>query len=283
MFLAGEFSKISRVSKRLLHYYDDIGLFKPAHIDQMTGYRYYSSKQLPALNRILALRDLGLTLEQITKMLQAEISNEEIQGMLLMKKAEMEQAVLDDLQRLRQIEARLEQNTVDDDVPDVVIKSIPAQPYLSVRTIFSTPEELMEFVDRLLHVVPASIPPSALGSFAGVFHAEDFRVTNNDVELGYLLKRTIQESVALSDDHVLCVGELPAVETMATSEQVAGPDLEFLALGQIAQWIEANGYRIAGPYREIGFDVSNVSDLNEAVIEIQMPVENAGPISFTFW
>ena len=65
MFLTGEFSKISRVSKRLLHHYDEIGLLKPAHIDPSTGYRYYSANQLSRLNRILALKDLGLSLEQM--------------------------------------------------------------------------------------------------------------------------------------------------------------------------------------------------------------------------
>jgi DNA-binding transcriptional MerR regulator len=58
MFRTGEFSNIARVSKRLLQYYDEIGLFKPARIDPQTGYRYYSAKQLPRLNRILALKDL---------------------------------------------------------------------------------------------------------------------------------------------------------------------------------------------------------------------------------
>jgi DNA-binding transcriptional MerR regulator len=62
MFLTWEFSQISRVSKRLLQYYDEIGLLKPARVDPHTGYRYYSAKQLPHLNRILALKDLGLTL-----------------------------------------------------------------------------------------------------------------------------------------------------------------------------------------------------------------------------
>ena len=79
MFLSGEFSKISRVSKRLLHYYDDIGLLKPAHIDEENGYRYYSAKQLSDLNRILALKDLGLTLDQIKKMLDKALSDDEIQ------------------------------------------------------------------------------------------------------------------------------------------------------------------------------------------------------------
>lgn len=273
MFLVGEFSKVSRVSKRLLHHYDDIGLLKPAHVDPQTGYRYYSARQLPQLNRILALKDLGLSLDQVTKLLQDEISDAEIQGMLLLKKAEMEQTVLEDMQLLHRIEARLHQNQMTDDAPDVVVKSIPAQPFLSVRTVFATPEKTLQLVDQILHAIPASVGPGVLGAFTGVVYTEGFTLTNNDIDLGYLLKKPVEEPIPLTEEYMLRMQDLPAVETMATAVQVGSPDPVLAALGKIAQWIEANGYRIMGPYRELAFDVSSLTDLEQAVFEIQMPVE----------
>src|SRR5574341_1636017 len=93
MFRIGEFSKIAQVSGRLLRCYDQVGLFKPGQIDPVTGYRYYSARQLPELNRILALKELGLTLDQISRLLAGRISTDEIRGMLVMKKAEMEQTL----------------------------------------------------------------------------------------------------------------------------------------------------------------------------------------------
>lgn len=273
MFLTGEFSKISRVSKRLLHHYDDIGLLKPAHTDQETGYRYYSAKQLPHLNRILALKDLGLSLDQIRKMLKEEISDDEINGMLLMKKAEIEETVLEDLERLRRIEARLQQNRMTNEELDVVIKSIPAQPFLSIRKKFSNSEDVMQFVEQIMKVVPPKVSPGVLGSFAGVVHTEGFKLTDNDIDLGFLLKKVVKEPIELSEEHVLRTNELPAVETIASSVQVGVADPVLVSLGNIAKWTEDNGYRITGPYREIVFDASNSSDLEEAVIEIQMPVE----------
>ena len=60
MFRIGEFSQIARVSGRLLRYYDSIGLLRPVRTDPQTGYRYYSAAQLGELNRILALKELGL-------------------------------------------------------------------------------------------------------------------------------------------------------------------------------------------------------------------------------
>ena len=91
MFRIGEFSKISQTPITQLRYYDEIGLFQPEQIDEFTGYRYYSASQLPNLNRILAMKSLGLTLEQIQKLVVDQVSADEIRGMLALKKAQVEQ------------------------------------------------------------------------------------------------------------------------------------------------------------------------------------------------
>jgi len=273
MFLTGEFSQISRVSRRLLHYYDEIGLLKPAHIDPHTGYRYYSARQLPRLNRILALRDLGLTLDSIAGMMQADVSDEEIRGMLLLKKAEVEQTLLEEMQRLRRIEARLQQNQRSDDALDVVVKSIPAQLFLSIRALIPSPEKMLQLVEQVQRTLPSRVDPRVLGPFAGVVYTDGFALRNNDVEVGYLLKKPVDDPIALSEKYVLRMRELPAVQTMATAVQTGGPDLVFAALGRIAHWIEANGYRIAGPYREIGFELSGSALFDELTVEVQMPLE----------
>ena len=94
MFQIGEFSKLSRVSKRLLHHYEELGLFKPARVDPFTGYRYYSARQIPELNRILALKDLGFSLKQIEQVIKDDISNKEIRGMLRLKQVEVETGLI---------------------------------------------------------------------------------------------------------------------------------------------------------------------------------------------
>jgi DNA-binding transcriptional MerR regulator len=274
MFRTGEFSHLARVSKRLLQFYDEIGLLKPTHIDRETGYRYYSAKQLPRLNRILALKELGFSLDQIREMLQAEISDEAIEGMLLLKKAEVEQTVHEELQRLHSIEARLQQNRLGDDAPDVVVKSIPAQRFFSVRAILPSPEELLGLLHLLQQVLPSRIDQRTLGPLAGVVYTDGFTLNNNDVELGYLLKKPVPDPLMLAGAYELRMRELPAVQTMATAVQTGSPDLVFTALGRIGHWIEVNGYRIAGPYREIGLDLPTSGRFDEMVIEVQMPIEH---------
>ena len=112
-----------------------------------------------------------------------------------------------------------------------------------------------------------------LGPFAGIVYTDGFTLKNNDVEFGYLLKKPIEGPIVLSEDYVLHMRELPAVQIMATAVQTGGPELVFVSLGRIGQWIEANGYRIAGPYREIGLELPSSGTYDEMIVEVQMPIE----------
>ena len=69
MLKIGEFSKLSRISIRMLRHYDEIGLLHPVRIDAYTGYRYYGEDQLPLAGRIAALRDMGFGLSAISEVL----------------------------------------------------------------------------------------------------------------------------------------------------------------------------------------------------------------------
>jgi DNA-binding transcriptional MerR regulator len=106
MFKIGDFSKLSRVSVKTLRYYDEVGLLKPIQIDRFTGYRFYSVDQLPRLNRILALKDLGFSLEQIGRLLDEELPPSELRGMLRLKQGELQQQVDEQQSRLARVEAR---------------------------------------------------------------------------------------------------------------------------------------------------------------------------------
>jgi DNA-binding transcriptional MerR regulator len=89
MFSIGEFAWLGAVSIRTLRHYDEIGLLPPAEVDPVTGYRSYSARQLRQLNRIVALKDLGLTLGQIGQLLGG-ITVDELRGMLLLRQAQLE-------------------------------------------------------------------------------------------------------------------------------------------------------------------------------------------------
>jgi DNA-binding transcriptional MerR regulator len=191
MFRIGEFSKIAQVPGNLLRYYDQIGLLKPAHIDQWIGYRYYSARQLPRLHRILALKELGLTLEQIARLVDEEISTAEIRGMLALKKAQVEQAVHQELARLRHIEARLQQIDVPNQTAfDIVLKAVPAQCYLCLREVLPNADAALSIMRELIQVLPSQIGTEGLGYFTTVVYSETLETDRLDIALGAVLTST---------------------------------------------------------------------------------------------
>lgn len=143
MFTVGEFSRIARVSKRLLRYYDQIGLFEPAHSDTRTGRRSYRADQLPALNRILALKDLGLSLAEVRRLLDERIGVAALHDLLQQRKTEIERLIESEAQRLRRIEARLEaiRESESGRPLHVVVKPLAEQAVLGVRVTVASFDE----------------------------------------------------------------------------------------------------------------------------------------------
>src|SRR6516225_9827189 len=244
MFSIGEFSRIARVTPRQLRHYEELDLFKPERIDPETGYRYYSALQLPRLNRILALKELGLSLIQILRLLDEHISAEEIRGMLTMRKAQIEQTLRDELERVRSIEARLwqieEKGFLAD---DVILKAIPERKFLSIRQVVPSREEGFVLVNELHHFLPRFAGRSAIGHFALLFSSDSFENENVDVEMGFLLDGEFHETVLLSNGREMTVRTLPAIETMATMVYV-GIANHVRCYGTLGIWIEHNNYQL---------------------------------------
>ena len=133
MFSIGEFARLGTVSVRTLRHYDEIGLLPPAKIDPATGYRGYSAEQLRLLNRIVALKELGLSLAQARQLMDG-ITLEELQGMLMLRRAQLEQELEEHRNQLRGVEARLRYIAREGVMPadDIVVKKIPVLPAFRV-------------------------------------------------------------------------------------------------------------------------------------------------------
>ena len=82
MLKIGEFSVLSQISIHMLRQYDEIGLLIPEHVDDFTGYRYYSECQLPIANKIQALKSMGLGLALIKEILAKYTSNDQLKDYL---------------------------------------------------------------------------------------------------------------------------------------------------------------------------------------------------------
>jgi DNA-binding transcriptional MerR regulator len=276
MFRIGEFSHIAQVSGRLLRYYEEIGLLSPEYSDPQTGYRYYSAEQLPRLNRILVLKELGLGLDQIAQILSRNTSSEEIRGMLVLRKAQITQAMQDDMAQLRLVEARLDQIDAFGQSPllDVVEKAISPQRYLALREVFPEVAAVRQLVIQIAALVPPRMPVGSLGQIAFVVHSRMFDPDALDFEVGYLLTGKSPTEIRLSEERVLTARNLPAVETMATLAHTGSINDIHHSYGLLGTWVERQQWQIAGPGRQIMLQLPQSSQ-DDAVIELQLPVSKA--------
>lgn len=282
MFSIGEFSKIARISTRQLRHYDEVGLFKPMHINPETGYRYYSAHQLKQLNRILALKDLGLALDQIKRLIDDNLTAEELHGMLKLKQAQIEQNLRQEIERAKSIEERIWQieseGVLSDD--DVLLKSIPEQKFLSTRQTFATIRDGFNLIYEIHRLLPSKTDNMPMGLFGVQFHTEDFATENLDVEMGFLLEHEIADRLPLSNDRELTMKTIPTVEAMATVARVGIYNDSVGHYGALGTWIEDHHYQIDGPGWEVFLEPFEEGQENNVAIEIRIPVKPVEPSLF---
>ena len=151
MLKIGDFSKLSRISIRMLRHYDEIGLLKPEKVDVFTGYRYYDESQLLDGERIQVLKNMGFGLSVIREIMENYADPEELKHFLEIKRheiAEQEQILR---QRKHLIDSTMEWLRKDGNIMgyDVSLKILPKRYVASVRQVIPSYEE----EGRLWHIM----------------------------------------------------------------------------------------------------------------------------------
>ena len=272
MFKIGDFSRLSLVSVKALRYYDELGLLKPARVDEFTGYRYYSASQLTRLNRILAMKDMDLSLEQIALLLDKELTPDQIRGMLRLKQVELRQQLVEGQARLARIEAWLQAFEQEVTMPayDVVLKKVAPLQVAQLRGVAPSMEQIGPTLDRLFDQVMGYISQhGATPVGPGITLYYDTEYCERDISVGACMSF----EGSLNDGEQVKVGELPAVETMASVIHHGSFSTMGQAYNAISKWIETNGYHISGPTRELNIEYERGGDQSKFVTEIQFPVE----------
>ncbi|MFJ8921996.1 MerR family transcriptional regulator [Streptomyces sp. NPDC102415] len=270
MFTIGDFARHGRVSVRMLRHYDATGLLRPAHVDPATGYRYYAAAQLARLNRVIALKELGLTLQQVQQILDEKVTTEELRAMLRLRRAELEGAMTAAAARLVQVEARLRSIESEGHMPtnDVVIRSIPA---IRVAELTATaagfePEAISPVIGPLYdelfrRLEAAGVKPTG----PGVASYEDAPEGGGRITV----HAAVQVAAPLQDG-AFRVLDLPPVDRAATIVHRGSMDTVLPTAQALAFWIDENGYRSAGYPREISLECPDNQD--DWVTELQAPV-----------
>lgn len=280
----GDFSRLAQVSVPTLRHYDELGLLKPAEVDRFTDYRYYALEQLPRLNRILALKDLGLSLEQIKTLLQQEMPADRLRHMLADKRADIEKQLREEQARLARVEARLRQIEHEGEPQpqfDVVMKATEAQHVAVCRSIVPHLLQMPQLRAMALNNVYDFLAQHNVNSLGPeLFQYFNEGWTEDDIDMGAGVAldakqgRSLQSTGSRADSavHVL---QLPAALCVASITHHGKVwDLPIVISG-IHAWIGNNGYHSVGPIRELHLNwrECQIEEDNELVFEIQLPVE----------
>ncbi len=270
MFNIGDFARHGRVSVRMLRHYDAIGLLRPASVDQATGYRSYEARQLLRLNRIVALKDLGFTLQQVQSILDDKVSVEELRGMLRLRQADLQSQIATDTARLAQVETRLQIIEREGAMPtqDVQIKRIPAVRVAELTGTAASfePESIGPVIQPLYEELCRRLDRTGLTPTGpAIAYYQD----SSDGD-GVLVHAAMPVDADPGDDHDFSIVDLPEIERAATILHRGSMDNVMPTIQTLARWIDANGHRSAGYNRELYIESGQERDA--WVTELQEPI-----------
>ena len=259
--LIGDFARLGQVSVRMLRHYDAIGLLAPEGVDRWSGYRAYSPEQLTVLNRIVALKDLGLSLDQVGRIVADRVDAEQLRGMLRLRRSELESEQRAVTTRLAAVESRLRMIEKENDMPDHVVKPVPAV-RLAALTDTLDPTELEQRIGPMFDRVAARLGEvDASLATAIATYAEN--EAGMDVVVGYGYDGpalTGLETVDLVAATAVCGVHLGPMSTIHESWQA------------LHRWLVENHYDYAGPCRE-RYVRAESEDQQDWVTELAQPVQ----------
>lgn len=270
MYRIGEFSKICRVPVSALRYYSDRGLLPPSSVDSDSGYRYYEMAQLPRLNRILALKDLGLSLDEIGSILNDQLSAAELRGMLRLKQAEMSRAVADQQAQLARVESRLRLIESEENMPEfeIVLKDLDSMHVASLREVLGNPAQVGSLIaDGYGALMPAGIMPA--GPCFTIYHDPEFNPEALDVEIAFPVGETVSEAPDTPGGRQFAIRDICGSRAAVLVHQ--GPyDTISQAYAAMGEWLEANGLQLSGPPHEAYLTAPD--DPSGPITELRFPV-----------
>ena len=268
MLKIGDFSKLSRISVRMLRHYDEIGLLEPAEIDRFTDYRYYTAAQLPTANRISALKALGFRLAEICEILPIYDDRERLMGYLGARREELLDLAEDTEQRLRLLDtAQMRLRKEENMNYDVTIKTLPERYAATVHMVIPSYQDegiVWHYLCKETDHMP--LIPDDPCYCTVEFLDNEFKQHDVEIMAAKSVRGTYPDT-----EHVK-FRTLPAVTYAGCTFKGSYAQIDDV-VAAVSAWVEANGYDYAGPM----FDIYHVSphetqNPDEYVTEVCFPV-----------
>lgn len=268
MFKIGEFSKLTQVSIRMLRYYDQVGLLKPAEIDPWTSYRFYTIHQIPVLEKIIYLRDSGFHVAEISAAL-AEKDDLSLVGRLNAKKEEIEANIRLEQEKLKKLE--IAKNGILTGQTQlhyhISMKSIPRYQVLSLRKNIPAYDCEGELWEALAEFVKKNHIQT--GSTFSICHDAEYKETDVDVEVCAMVQKPGENIDGFTYRETEPISVVAATMVPGEFSNIAG------AYKAFARWLQLNSdYKMANETRQIVHRGPwNEKNPQNYLIELQIPLK----------
>ncbi len=267
MYRIGLFSKINKVTIKTLRYYDEAGLLKPAHVDNENGYRYYTSEQLPDLHRIIALRQMGFSIDEIS----AILSGRDVAGVFEERRRELESAIDESRQQLSRIEHYLERIKEDFSMSyQAILKELPEVIVYSRRMVIPNYDAYFELIPQIGEEMKLSNPETKclVPEYCFImYHDGEYREKDIDVEYCEAVTAYGKDTDTIKFKKIDWVPSAACVYHKGPYSTLGN------AYAFLFKWISDNGYVASDIPRESYIDgIWNKEDENDWLTELQVPV-----------
>ena len=268
MLKIGEFSRLSQIPVSTLRYYDEIGLLKPVEVDGFTGYRYYSAEQLPKLNRITVLKELGLSLTEIVELTSNGASSSELRDALTRKRTESMRALETEKGRLQRLEAWLENLATEKAMEEyeVSIKRTTPQQAVCLRRVMPSYHSEGDLWGEMCGYLGTLKGVQYAGPAMNICHDSEYREKDVDIEVALPVTAPVPESGDIR------MRTVPGYEQVASVLHKGPFDTIIKAYQFMLGWIERNNYQMAGPDRVLYLNDPNEVAPEEILQELQIPI-----------
>ncbi len=268
MLKIGDFSKLSRVSIRMLRYYDEMGLLTPSATDRFTGYRYYSEDQLVAVGRITALKNMGFSLSAVRDILSEYDEKEKLEKYLSQKKAELLALSQSTEEKLMLLDTAMKRLRKDEKMNyNVTLKTLPERYAACVRmTVAKYSDEGLAWQTLMRETSHMHLTADDPCYHTVTFHDGEYKESGADIEVQMTVRGHYEDT-----EHVRFRTLAPV--TFAGTTFKGGYDLIGEANAAVAEWVNSNGYEFSGPMFNI-YHVSpkDTDDPDKFVTEVCCPV-----------
>lgn len=267
MFKIGEFSKLVRVSARMLRHYEKCGLLHPAKVDVYSGYRLYSSEQIPLLNRIVVFRDMGFSIEEIGQLLDNYDNTSYLQKMMVLKMKQTKETIAKEQHKYRLLSdyiVSMKEQTMN---YTVTLKTVPAEKVVSLKSVVADYSREEDLWKRMFEFCQKQNIPVDKGGIFSIYPDDEYKEQDVEIEIAVPIKN-LQEN---NGDFIY--KELPEIPCTVTVQYQGSYEHITAAWNAAARWIEEQGYEINGVMRGYGIKhPMNETNPAEYCTEIQIPV-----------